>query len=174
MPPKKATAVPPARPAPYIVSDPETNEIIEMPSPPPTPNPSPPVSPPRIDRRNVGGRKTVGGRGGRGGRVGVFPMSGGSSMPMSGGSVVSRERSVAPMRGGVIPMTGGSVASRERRVAPPRIPTPMLPMPTFEIPSFEELQQISQRRIRMALVNERARRRRKSLAPEGKGDKERH
>jgi len=165
MPPKKATAVPPARPAPYIVTDPETNEIIEMPSPPPTPPPTPPVSPPRIDRRNVGGRRTVGGRGGRGGRVGVFPMSGGSSMPMTGGSVASRERSVAPMRGGVVPMTSGSVASRERRVAPPRIPTPMLPMPTFE--------ELPQRRIRMAVVNERARRRRGSLAPKGKGDKDR-
>jgi hypothetical protein len=89
---------------------------------------------------------------------------------MTGGSVASRERSVAPMRGGVVPMTGGSVASRERRVAPPRIPTPMtLPV----IPSFQDLQPRREQRIRMAVVNERARRRRGSLAPKGKGDKDR-
>jgi len=189
MPPKKATAVPPARPAPYIVTDPETNEIIEMPSPPPnTPNSSPEISPPPppIDRRNVGGRKTIGGRGNiRGGRGGVFPMTGGSSMPMTGGSsmpmtggsVTSRERSVAPMRVMVerrgeflVPMTGGSVASRERRVAPPRIPTPM----TIQtIPSFQDLQERRELRRRMAVANERARRRRGSLAPKGKGDKDR-
>jgi hypothetical protein len=174
MPPKKATAVPPARPAPYIVTDTETNEIIEMPSPPPntpnsSPEPSPPPSPPRINRINVGGRKTIDVRGGRGGRGGV--------RLMSGGSVAPRERSVAPMRMGferrgefLVPMTGGSVASRERRVAPPRIPTPM----TIQtIPSFQDLQERRELRRRMAVANERARRRRGSLAPKGKGDKDR-
>jgi hypothetical protein len=42
--------------APIII--PEPQGVIEI----------PPPSPPQIDRRNVGGRKTIDGRGGRGGR----------------------------------------------------------------------------------------------------------
>ena len=69
---------------------------------------------------------------------------------------------------GVIPTTGGRATPRQGSIAPLR--QRPLTEQLEEIPTFQELQPRREQRIRMAVVNERARRRRGSLAPKDKGN----